>query len=247
MNFDTKTSEKLKSYVYALIDTRDNNNTPFYIGKGVGNRVFNHVACALEDETDSNNKYETIKEIKKSGKEVKHIIIRHGLTEKMALDIEASFLDFFNYQGYSLTNKVLGHNSLDNGLMSAKEIIGKYNAEKLENIDNDTVIININTSYKEHKYEENGIYIATKEAWPMNKNRVKSINYVLSEYQGLIVEVYRVHDWYSVDAVMVTGRHRKRWGFNGAVAENGVRNKYINKSIAEYKKKGASFPIKYTL
>ncbi len=245
MNFDTKTSEKLKSYVYALIDTRDNNNTPFYIGKGVGNRVFNHVACALEDETDSNNKYETIKDIKKSGKEVKHIIIRHGLTEKMALDIEASFLDFFNYQDHELTNKVLGHNSLDNGLMSAKEIIRKYNAEKLDKLSDPVVIININKSYPREKYKDDGVYIATKEAWPMDKNRLKSIKYVLSEYQGLIVEVYTVHDWYPVDAVTSTGKYRKRWGFNGAIAEDKIRNKYINKSIA--KRRGASNPIRYSL
>ena len=38
--FDQITSEKLKFYVYCLIDPRD--DKPFYIGKGKGNRVFEH-------------------------------------------------------------------------------------------------------------------------------------------------------------------------------------------------------------
>ena len=244
MKFDIKTSEKLKSYVYALIDPR--NEKPFYIGKGIGNRVFNHVACALDDKSDTDNKYEMIKEIKNSGREVKHIIIRHGLTENMALDIEASLLDFFNYQGYELTNKVLGHNSLDNGLMSAKEIIGKYNAEKLDKLSDPVVIININKSYPKEKYNDDGIYRATKESWSMSENRIKSIEYVLSEYKGLIVEVFEVKNWYPVDAVTPKGKYRKRWGFNGIVAENWIRNKYIHKSISHSKGK-SSIPFRYTL
>jgi hypothetical protein len=245
MKFDTKTIEKLKSYVYALIDPSKNPPEPFYIGKGIGNRVFNHVACALDDETDSNNKYETIKNIKKSGKEIEHIIIRHGLTDNMAIAIEASFLDLFNYLGYELTNKVLGHNSLDNGLMSAKEIIGKYNAEKLDELSDPAVIININKSYPKQKYQDDGVYMATKESWSMDKHKVKSIKYVLSEYQGLIVEVYQVHDWYPIDAITSTGKYKQRWGFNGSIAEDKIRNKYINKSVA--KRRGAANPIKYNL
>lgn len=43
--FSAKTQEELKSYVYVLIDPRD--NKIFYVGKGVGNRVFFHVNQAL--------------------------------------------------------------------------------------------------------------------------------------------------------------------------------------------------------
>jgi len=44
--FDLSTIERLKYYVYALIDPR--NNKPFYIGKGKDNRIYNHVNNAIK-------------------------------------------------------------------------------------------------------------------------------------------------------------------------------------------------------
>lgn len=243
MGFDHKTSEYLQSYVYALIDPE--NGKPFYIGKGKGNRVFSHVACALEHST-INDKYEKIREIKSQGHEVKHVIIRHGMTDKVAFEVESSLIDFLSYLNLPLTNEVLGHNSIDSGLMTVNEVIRKYNAEPLEELLDPVIIININQTYQRGSGAE-GIYRATKEAWVVGKNKIKTIEYALSEYRGLIVEVYKIDEWYCLDAIDKSGKPKLRWGFNGKVAENAVRERYINKSVAHIKKRGASNPIRYRL
>jgi hypothetical protein len=69
--FDEKSRQALKYYVYMLLDPTD--NKPFYVGKGIDNRVFNHLACALTDTDTSNAKYDKIREIIQSGQTVKHI------------------------------------------------------------------------------------------------------------------------------------------------------------------------------
>lgn len=73
--FSNAVCERIGIYVYILKDPR--NDTIFYVGKGKGNRLFQHVQCALENETD-NDKYNLIREILKDGKEVEHCIL-HAL------------------------------------------------------------------------------------------------------------------------------------------------------------------------
>ena len=142
--FDQLTIEKLDYYVYALINPID--NRPFYIGKGNGNRVFNHLNCAIKDNY-SNLKLDTIREIINNGFKVEHLIIRHGLTEKEALEIEASLIDFGNRFGFEFSNLVLGHHSNGKGLMTSDEIIRIHNAKPLTELTDPVIIININKKY----------------------------------------------------------------------------------------------------
>jgi len=90
-------------YVYALKDPRNKPSKPFYIGKGTGNRAWEHQA-----NVDDSEKGELIRLIKESGYQVIHTIIADNLTEQQALKIEAELISAFGIrsQGGLLTNKV---------------------------------------------------------------------------------------------------------------------------------------------
>lgn len=252
--FDEKSQQELKYYVYMLLDPT--NNKPFYVGKGIGNRVFNHLACALKDNDTSNAKYDKIREIIQSGHIIKHIIIRHGLSESEAFKIEASLIETLIYCGLLLSNIVVGHNSIEKGLMTSEEIVRLYNAQPLNHIRADCILININKTYKRGNGTD-PIYQATKETWLISEGRLNKIKYVLSEFRGLIVEVFKVNNWYPKQRTKnkTTNKEMKikikvevtGYGFEGEVAPEEIRNLYINKSVAHSKQRGAAQAIRYNL
>lgn len=228
--FSQAVCEKIGYYVYVLKDPR--NSEIFYIGKGKGNRVFQHVACALETEDDS-DKLNLIREILNEGKNVEYYILRHGLaTEKDALEIESACIDLIGLD--NLTNEIKGHNSWESGMKTANEIVQHYDAKAIT-ITEPTIIININKLYKRFM-KDNELYNTTRSSWKLGskKNEAK---YVIAAYRGLVREVYKINSWNQVG---------DRWEFTGEVAEKEIRDKYLNQSLENYTKKGSQNPIKYT-
>ena len=90
-------------YVYALKDPTNNPALTFYIGKGTGDRAWEH-----EKTIDDSEKGQTIKRIHDAGHEVLHTILVSDLTEAQALQIEAELISAFGVrsEGGLLTNKV---------------------------------------------------------------------------------------------------------------------------------------------
>jgi hypothetical protein len=241
--FDEKTSQILKYYVYLLVDP--DTEEPFYVGKGKENRVFAHINQDIKEDT-GNLKY---KEIQRIGSDkVKHIIVRHGLSESAAFAVEASLIDTFrfipSFNRFTKGNIQGGVNSIEKGLMTSNEIISLYNAEFLKIIDDNCVIININKNYKRGAGVE-AIYNATKETWKMAKWRPQKYKYVLSEYRGLIREVFEINEWYTKERPDKRGNIYLGFGFNGKVAGHAIRSKYINKTIQGIKPKGYGCPTIY--
>jgi hypothetical protein len=234
--FNARTTEAIGYYVYALIDPRD--QKPFYVGKGMGNRVFAHSNDALSTEVQT-DKLDTVREIVSAGLAVKHVVMRHGLDEKTALIVESTLLDFASFFHVELTNLVAGHHASTFGAMTTDELNRKFNAPPLENLGKDCVIININKRYRDTKGTQS-FYDVTKGYWamanPLNSNR----KFVLAEFKSFIVEVFEVEKWYPVE----TGK-RTRWGFEGHVAPSHIRELYFNRKI--YKQQGAANPISNNL
>ncbi len=115
--FSDSVTQALAYYVYRLLDPRD--GSTFYVGKGRGNRVFEHADGVSENGDVVGDKLIRIREIKRAGLEVGHVVHRHGLDEPTAFEVEAALLDA--YPG--TTNLVGGHGSDERGVAHAKEII----------------------------------------------------------------------------------------------------------------------------
>lgn len=231
LKLSQSTIEKLNYYVYLLIDPRD--KKVFYVGKGVGNRIYQHVLGTLKDyrETKKNNR---INEIKNLGLEVEHKVLRHGLDEKEAFEIESAMIDFIGME--NLTNAVKGHHSEERGIATINEIKVNYEAEKLIP-EEPLLLININNLYNK-MMTTNEIYEATRKSWKISLHNANKIKVICSVYRGIIREVFTLKEWYEYG----DGRN----AFNGEIAPEEVRKKYIDKCVKEYWRKGNSNPIRYT-
>lgn len=227
--FSQAVIESIGYYVYVLKDPRD--SEIFYIGKGVGNRIFQHLLCAVETEWQT-DKLNLIREIQSTGKQVEHYILRHGLKEEEALMIESACIDLIGLN--NLTNAVKGHHSWDEGLKTIDEIIQHYDAKNII-ITEPAIIININRKYKRFMSDDD-LYNATRSAWKLGMKKNKA-QYVIASYRGLVREVYKIKSWHQVG---------DRWEFVGEIANDEASEKYRNQSLSNYIRKGNQNPIKYT-
>jgi len=227
--------DKLKTYVYRLLDPRSGET--FYIGKGQGNRVFAHIREQVEED-DPNNKLKRIREIHLAGFDVAQVIHRHGMDEETALEVEAALIDA--YPG--LTNIAGGFGS-DYGAVHAKEIIQRYAAEPAV-MKHKAMLISVNRSAA-----GSSLYEATRYAWKVSPPKAQQAEVILATLQGLIVGAFIARSWLPATSANFPGREDVpgRFGFDGEEAPSEIRNLYVGKGVPdEYRKRGSANPIRYS-
>ncbi|OGI74601.1 hypothetical protein A3D42_00065 [Candidatus Nomurabacteria bacterium RIFCSPHIGHO2_02_FULL_41_18] len=235
-NLSQSTIEKLEYYVYLLSDPRT--DKVFYVGKGYGNRINQHLLGALEEKTKETKKVKTIREIQSAELEVGLIVLRHGLTEKEALEIESAVIDFMGKE--NLTNLVLGHHSFERGKMSLADIKIEYEAE--DAIFNEPVLL---LNIKDQFYlgiSSDELYKITMGNWGVSLASVSNIKIICAVAFGIIREVYIPKTWSFSGKLNKKGN--KLYYFDGKVASQKIREKYLNKSVSKFKKRSQN-SIKY--
>lgn len=244
--FSPHVCEQLGHYVYRLIDPRD--GSTFYVGRGQGNRVFEHALGqrrATELETSESLKLSTIRDIRAAGLEVQHVIHRHGLNEETAKEVEAALIDA--YPG--LTNLQPGYDDR-RGVMHATEVITEYEAPVAEP-HHELLLISINRSISRH----DDLLDAVRFAWKLDPRKATKVEYVLAVQRGMIIGAFIADEWLPATpenfrtlwGAREGFRPREgRFGFIGREAPEEIRKLYCLKRLPDaFRKQGAANPIRY--
>ena len=234
--------KKLMWYVYLLSDP--NTNEIFYVGKGKGNRVFDHFKNLKKDDPKSKK----IKEILSQEKEPKIEFLIHGIENENTIKrIESSIIDLIDKK--NLTNKIGGYESSDFGRMDLNQIIGKYSSKKVD-VKEKVLLIKLSKSFR-YNMSEVELYDYTRGIWIISEKKRKEIEYVFCVYDGIVQETYNVIDWfpggstYSVRYDKEEWKIHERWEFVGNISHE-MRKKYRHKSVSHYFPSGSRNPVRYT-
>ena len=245
-------------YVYGLIDPRT--KKIFYIGKGTGQRVFEHEKESLSSPDSEKHKLKTIAEIKEEGLEVEKIIINCNLSEAEAFAAEAALINAFNYvSDIGLTNIVAGHHSTEAlDVHEFEKINGAIELQE-NDIRHKLMVIKINRLYQ-RGIKEDVLYDSVRGVWRASLKRIKTVDYVLGVYNSLIVAVYKPTKWFVCkDAkdklprqdIVLNPKTENRvffvdLGFERKEPMDEAETFYLNKSIAGLKlNQSAQNPITY--
>ncbi len=247
--------EQLGWYVYALRDPRS--KQIFYIGKGMGNRVFAHAQAANAEDFTTSEKIETIRSIISEKLNVEAFIVQHGIpTEIQAYAIECALLDFsiFVLPKTTIKNLAGGHHGDRLGLMSTEAVMSLYNPPKAPQITEPTLLIRIPQLWTPRMVPED-LYEATHGWWVVGPRREKA-NYAFSVNRGVIRGVYRINTNNNNDGRINGWRLRRkgdrgwkheaekpRWGFDSVPAPE--MHEFLNTSVRHLFEAGAANPVKY--
>ncbi|MEI8011905.1 MAG: hypothetical protein WCI27_05410 [Candidatus Omnitrophota bacterium] len=226
----TEVIEEVKWYVYVYSDPET--HQIFYVGKGNGNRVFQH----LDDKSET-EKVRKIVEIRSRGAEPVIEFVRYGLTEADSLMVEAAVIDTLGIR--KLTNIQRGWDSRSCGRVSVDDVITSYAAPVIKDIVEDVIIVVINKLYRTD-FTPQELYEATRSCWRLSARRSK-VAYAFSVFSSVLKEVYQVDRWHEVTTV----EGKQRWAFEGRVAGESVREKYKGKSVSGFRASKEQNPIKY--
>lgn len=236
--FRESVKEALKFYVYALVDPRD--KRIFYVGKGVGDRVYMHAEASL-DESYESLKLSKIRDIHNAGLEVKYYILRHNLTEQEAYLVESVVIDLLTYEAFNtdhfLTNLVSGHHQWNEGIKTEDEINLLYDCEKIEPKEGDRLLlVSLNKTYNQSNatgvYKRDSDYESARKYWAISANKAAKIDYILGVYRGIVRIVIDVKSR-SIHEVAEDGTvfRKPRFAFEGEIVED---SPYLNKDVTDY-------------
>lgn len=122
----------------------------------------------------------------------------------------------------------------------------------LEDIKENIVIIKINKSFREGM-SKTELYDVTRGCWKRKIASVEKAEYALAVVYGIVKEVYQIDEWLLAEnEVRETISYNEavdagRIIFKGRTADEEIRKKYLDYSVAGLFKRGEVAPVKVIL
>ena len=112
-------------------------------------------------------------------------------------------------------------------------------------VEHKAILITINRLYRSDMSEKE-LYETTRGIWKVGETSRSKVEYAIALYQGIVLEVYRIKQWYPAGTLKYNTRDSSdfkdssRWEFSGCIAKD-VRDEYVGFSVG----KAGQNPIRY--
>ena len=236
-SFSKLTKDSLGYYVYVLVDP--DSNEIFYVGRGKNNRGFEHLNSKSKSESEKNKIIAGIRARDKD-KEPRLDIIRYGLTERTAVEVESAIIDTIGLD--KLSNSIRGRDT-SKGRTKAEDLNiqlgGKY--LNIEDIKDNVILFFCHKSLAKN----NDIYDSTRQFWPLSEKRITQKNdngelhykYAFTMKGCTVIEVFEILQWYPAGTTVSSRKFiddkKIRWEFIGSNSQQKIQKCYKNKLLFE--------------
>ncbi|MEL6978328.1 MAG: hypothetical protein AAGM38_06590 [Pseudomonadota bacterium] len=234
--FSSRVAEALGFYVYRLVDPR--NDETFYVGRGVGNRVFDHMEEAERERGAGRRSAKTdrIRAIHDSGCRVTTILHRHGLRD----DDETAAVEAVLIQAYpNLTNQIAGEGTSRFGARSTDEAISQHDDPPANFDDYKCLVLSITPRWPSFETDEPtswaAIYALARHGWRLDLKRAEKAEWTVIHAKGIVRAVFRVEEWRSMSdpafAAFPRAGERGAAGFIAAPARWFAWDSWVGKRV----------------
>ncbi len=247
--FSPEVCDRIGYYIYLLLD----GDQAFYVGKGKGNRAFQHAIAAadlsLGDEDPTSAKLGRIRDTLRRGGKVDVVLLRHGIaTEEEAYRLESLLIDLFAGEyGFKLENLMGGHHAHREGVMTADEVVALYEAPPIELDDTPIVMFRIPKLWHRGMSKEE-LYEATHGWWRISPGRAARAQYVFAVSKGVVREIYRPRSWRKRERGEPDWTEAElmhpRYGFDGEIAADAPAE-WKNHNVLEFLPRGFQGTFRY--
>lgn len=190
-SFDVKQREVLGKYVYGLTDPRD--GYLFYVGQGVGERLFDHLhdAEASVMSHRRSNKIQRIIDIWNSGNDVQWHIFAHSLSDEAADYVESSIIDAL---GCSLNGLSLNEKKGPKSTSLSASTVKSIGAKKIDpTIPYERVfVLPVHNGLASTPGD---VYEAVRKAWGVSQGHRDGLSFAVAIKDNISIGCFKIDKW----------------------------------------------------